>query len=114
VNREMETQNSAGKSHIKRLAICSLICLALVAAPLYCSLNSVTKKMTNEEIILNWIDKTRKGQTVKTTDPPKTKKTTAESITIREEQIKAVDKDPDGWLVTTKENRLLFVPRTDD
>jgi hypothetical protein len=85
-----------------------------VAAPLYCSLNSVTKKLTNEEVILNWIDKTRRGQTVKGTDSAKTKKPTVESITIREEQIKAVDKDPEGWLVTTKENRLLFVPRTDD
>jgi len=47
---------------------------------------------------------------VKISPSAKTKKP-AESITIREEQIKAVDKDPDGWVVTTKENRLLFVPK---
>lgn len=108
-----ETKNPA-RTHIKGLAVCSLICLALLAAPmLYCGLNSGNKAKTNEEVVLNWIDKYRRGQTVKKADPPKAKKT-AETIIIREEQIKAVDKDQDGWLVTTKGNRLLFVPKSDD
>ena len=115
MSEEPETKDPARKNSIMGLAFCSFICLALVAAPIYCSLNSGSKKMTNEEVVLDWMDKYRKGQNIKTkkAEPAKTKKA-AETITIREDQIKAVDKEKDGWLVITNENRLLFVPRTDD
>jgi hypothetical protein len=112
MNEEQEAKDPARKNSITGLALCSLIGLALVAAPVYCGLNSGNKKMTNEEVVLNWMDKYRKGRNItsKKAEPAKTKK----AATIREDQIKAVDKEKDGWLVITNENRLLFVPRTDD
>jgi hypothetical protein len=116
MSEEQEAKGPARKNPVMGLALCSFICLALVAAPIYyCSLSSGNKKMTNEEVVLNWMEKYRKGQNIKTmkAEPAKTKKA-AETATIREDQIKAVDKMKDGWVVITNENRLLFVPRTDD
>ena len=113
MSEEPETKDPARKNSLMGLALCSFICLALVAAPIYyCSVNSGSKIMTNEEVVLNWMEKYRKGQniTIKKAEPAKTKK----AATIREDQIKSVDKEKDGWLVITNENRLLFVPRTDD
>jgi len=109
-----ETKNPAGIT--LRLALWALICLALLAAPLYCAFSGGDKKiMTNEEVVLHWIDNSRKGRPVQGNDSAKAKKRAAgPTITIREEQIKAVDKEPDGWLVTTKENRLLFVPKSNE
>jgi len=108
-----EAKNPAGKTF--RLALWVLIVLALLAAPLFCAFSGEKKVMTNEEVVLHWIDNSRKGHPVKRTDPAKTKKSApGPAIVIREEQIKAVDKEPDGWLVTTKENRLLFVPKSDE
>ena len=115
MSEEPETRDPARKNSIMGLALCSFICLALAALPIYCGLSSGNKKMTNEEVVLNWMDKYRKGQDlkIKKAEPAKTKKA-AETVTIREDQIKAVDKEKDGWVVITNENRLLFVPRTDE
>jgi hypothetical protein len=100
------------KNYIKGLNLCFGLGLALLALPVFCALNSKKKKLTNEEVILNWLtNKSRKGKSVKKAEPAA--QNTAGSQTIKEEQIKEVDKTDDGWLVITNENRVLLVPRTD-
>jgi len=104
------------KNHLRRLFLCSCAGLALVALPVFCSMNSGKKQPTNEEVILNWLDKTRKGQyikkDIKKAEPAAAQKT-AEIVSIKEEQIREVDKTDDGWQVVTHENRVFWVPRTD-
>jgi hypothetical protein len=108
----MNKKKSTWKNHIKGLGLGACLCRALVALPVFCALNRVEKKLTNEEVILNWFNKVRKGQIVKKADSAETKRT-PDIISIKEEQIKEVDKADDGWQVITKENRVIWVPKTE-
>lgn len=107
-----EAKKPAGKSHLKRLFWCSCAALALMALPVFRSLNSGQKQLTNEEVVQNWFDNTRKGRNVKKPEPV-TIKREPDIIRLREEQIKEVDKTDDGWQVITNENRVVWVPKTD-
>ena len=112
MNKETEPRNSAKGNNIIWPAFC-LLCLALVALPVFCSLSSGKKniRMTNEEIILNWMDRTRMGKNLIKAGSAHTVRSGV-GVAIREDQIKAVDKDDGGWVVTTRGNRLHFVPKT--
>jgi len=116
MNKETETKKSARKNHLKRLFLCSCAGLALVALPVFCSLNSGKKQPTDEEVLLNWLDKTRKGEMVKKAAPAAQPQKAAESrflAPLKEEQIKEADKADDGWWVLTNENRMRWVDKTD-
>jgi hypothetical protein len=107
----MNKKNSTWKHHLKGLSLGFCLCLALLALPVFCALNRVETKLTNEEIVLNWFNKVRQGQIVKQADSVETKRT-PDIISIKEEQIKEVDKADDGWQVITNENRVIWVPKT--
>jgi len=93
------------------LIICALVSSTLVAMPLFCAFSgNKTIKKTNEQIILNWLHKTKRGKDIQGVDS-KTIVTTAVGTTIREDQIKSAEKTDGGWIVTTRENRMLLVPK---
>ena len=112
VDKETERPSSAvGKNAI--WPVFGFLFLVMVAMPLYCSFNSGKKsiKMTNEDIILDWRDKIRMGKNINRGDSAQPIKTTG-GQTIREDQIKDAARTDGGWVVTTKENRMHFIPKT--
>jgi len=113
---DKEAKKPARKNHLKRLFLCACAGLALVALPVFCSLNSGKKQPTDEEVVLNWLDQTRKGQLVKKAAPAANPQQAAGSqllAPLKVEQIKEADKADDGWWVLTNENRMRWVDRTD-
>ena len=111
MDKEIKPKNSAAGNYFIGLALCFL-CLVLMALPIYCAVNSGRNsvKPTNEEIILNWMDRTRTGKKLSKTEAAQTVRTRG-GAAIREDQIKSVDKDEGGWVVTTRGNRLHYVPK---
>jgi len=113
---DKEAKKPARKSHLQRLFLCSCAALALVALPVFCGLNSGKKQPTDEEVVMDWLDKTRKGQLVKKAEPAAKPQKAAESqflAPLKVEQIKEADKADDGWWVLTNENRMRWVDKTD-
>jgi len=113
---DKDAKKSARKIHLKRLLLCSCAGLAILALPVFCSLNSGKKQPTDEEVVLNWLDKTRKGEMVRKAEPAAKPQKAADSqflAPLKVEQIKEADKADDGWWVLTNENRMRWVDRTD-